>query len=219
MAAALEALRQGSSTIASTDLPEDQLLQLIPDAARAVGLPTEQVIRSIRPQTSSRASAESKTVEVGMEGLTLDQLVRYLHYLRSNNQQFQITAMTLSEPKGLGSATLWRVEPLVLPIACPKRAAGINPENGVPHAELPVSSADADQRNAGRLCPPPEGRRAETPANSGAALEELTTGTKLLNEGKLDDAEKHLLKAVEAESFSGLAQQSRQAVLPQGPLL
>jgi hypothetical protein len=117
LAASIALLRQKADPAAVLEMPEDQLYHRLHEAAQAAGLQDDRVIRSIRPQPPRAVrgtSLEQKTVELSLEGLTLEQFVRFLYRLHAANPQLQITALTLHEPKGWGTAALWDVEPLVL---------------------------------------------------------------------------------------------------------
>jgi hypothetical protein len=72
---------------------------------------------SIRPQLPQRIAGtawQQTNVEVAIDGLTLAQLVQFLHQLDALDPDMNIVAMTLLEPRGDGAAAGWTVDPLVL---------------------------------------------------------------------------------------------------------
>jgi hypothetical protein len=108
---------RGAAIPVDTDMPEEQLYQCLHESARLAGVDDGQVIRSITPQPARLvrgSSVQQKDVDLQVQGMTMQQLVLFLHHLHAAHAQLQVSAMTLRDAKGLGLATLWNVEPLVL---------------------------------------------------------------------------------------------------------
>lgn len=116
LSASIQQLRRGETLADQTPMAEDQLYQDIHQAAQSAGMDEQKVIRRITPQSAraSSAGSQQKTVELSLQGLTLVQLTTFAHHIHASNPRLQVTAMTIHEPKGLGSDCLWNVEPLVL---------------------------------------------------------------------------------------------------------
>jgi hypothetical protein len=108
---------RGASIPADADLPEEQLYQCFHESAQFAGFDDRSVIRSISPQPARSmrgSSLRQQDVNLDLQGMTMEQLVRFLQHLHSTHSQLQVSAMKLREPKGLGPAALWDVQPLVL---------------------------------------------------------------------------------------------------------
>jgi hypothetical protein len=117
LAVSIEQVRQSDDVPVQADLPQEQLYQRLHEAAQAAGFDDGSAIRSIHPQPAHPmrgGSFQEKDVELSLQGLTLEQVVRFLHHLCTANPQLKIAAITLHEPKGLGAATVWTADPVTL---------------------------------------------------------------------------------------------------------
>jgi hypothetical protein len=117
LSVSLAELRKAGDVPAQTEMPEDQLYRVIHEAAQAAGVDEGSAIRSIHPQPAHAvrgSSFQEKNVELSLQGLTLEQLVRFFHHLCTANPQLHIAEIALHDPKGIGAATVWNVEPVTL---------------------------------------------------------------------------------------------------------
>ena len=116
LAASIGQLRQTGDAPVQADLPEEQLYQRMHEAAQTAGFDDGRAIRSIRPQPAHSVPGTvflKKDVDLSLQGLTLEQVVRFLHDL-STDPQLKIAAITLHDPEGLGATTVWTADPVTL---------------------------------------------------------------------------------------------------------
>lgn len=108
-------LPDGASRLLSTD--RQALSQRLYRIVQTCGMSPDSVIQSLRadsPRSIPGASGQVNTIEWSLNGLTLEQLARLLHQLETDEPQLMLTGLTLSNPRGVGTSSVWNVEPLVL---------------------------------------------------------------------------------------------------------
>lgn len=104
----------GASTVSAADDPFNRRFY---QAASDAGLSPQQAIRAVRPlppQREGKGNYGYKSVELTLDGLTMEQLVRFMHRLQSTDSRLQLASLMLHDPEGSGSGAQWSVQPLVV---------------------------------------------------------------------------------------------------------
>ena len=122
LAKAIAKITPSTSPSAKIEITEDQFVALIHQLFKQAGLDEQRMLRSMRPQpggVSRDGNQGQKSVELSLEGITLQQFAGFLNDLYTANPSIEIAAINLQEPNGMGPQTLWRVDPLVLSYRVP----------------------------------------------------------------------------------------------------
>lgn len=120
LAAQIQSLRRRPTLEGAEQMGQTQLTAIVQRSASAAGFNAESVIQSVSPQPDRRipnSPYQQRSTQLRLQGVTLEQITRFLHDLTVRNPGLRVESLQLSSPGGdeaEGPEAMWNVDPLVV---------------------------------------------------------------------------------------------------------